>query len=102
MITPDQASRTRAATHLALIGASSPALTFQSRSDTEKYRTAMAPMTMKVIFGANGERGQIAVGIGEQNQHSAEDVHHHAENSQGEQPMHGGERQRFPAAQHAQ
>src|SRR5438309_922352 len=51
MITPAQEMRTRAATHLAGIGASSPALTFQSRSDTEKYSTAIPPMVIKVTFG---------------------------------------------------
>ena len=45
-------TRTRAATHFALIGASSPPLTFQSGSDTEKYRTAIPPIVIKAIFGA--------------------------------------------------
>ncbi len=53
MITPVQDSNTRAATHLALMGASSPALTSQSRSDSEKYKTAMAPIVMNVTFGTN-------------------------------------------------
>ena len=53
MMTPAQDSKTKAATHLALIGASSPALTVQSRSDSEKYKTAIAPMVMKAVFGAN-------------------------------------------------
>src|SRR6516162_576828 len=52
MITPAQDSRTTAATHLALIGASSPALTVQSRSDNEKYTTAIAPIVIRAIFGA--------------------------------------------------
>src|SRR5437016_9614369 len=53
MITTAHDTRTREATHLALIGASSPALTFQSGSDTEKYRTAIAPIVMKMTFGTN-------------------------------------------------
>src|SRR5690348_8152011 len=52
-ITPTHDSSTTAATHLAAAGALSPALTFQSGFDKEKYRTAVAPIEMKTILGAN-------------------------------------------------
>ena len=52
-ITPAHASNTRAVTHLAAAGASSPALTYQTRSDSEKYRTAIAPIGIRAILGAN-------------------------------------------------
>ena len=52
MITPVHEMRTKAATHFAPAGASSPLLTFQSRSDNEKYNTAAAPITISAIFGA--------------------------------------------------
>src|SRR5262249_21049580 len=45
-ITPAQHTSTRTATALAKTGASSPALTFHSRSDSEKYSTAVAPIGM--------------------------------------------------------
>ena len=51
MITTIQENRTRAATHLALIGASSPALMFQSWFYREKYKTVIAPMGRNIIFG---------------------------------------------------
>ena len=53
MITPIQESRTSAATHFALIGASSPAFVFQTPFAREKYRMAMPPIAMNAIFGAN-------------------------------------------------
>ena len=52
MMTPLHEIRTKAATHLALAGASSSARTFQSRSENEKYNTAAAPITISPIFGA--------------------------------------------------
>src|SRR5271170_5768579 len=50
--TPVQASNTNAATSFATTGASSPGLRFHTRVDSEKYRTAIAPIVMKAIFGA--------------------------------------------------
>src|SRR5580692_6225208 len=45
---------------------------------------------------------QIAERVSLQDKHAAEDIHHDAKDSQWEQPVHGGERHRFPKAQHAQ
>src|SRR5262249_56202386 len=47
-------------------------------------------------------RVQVTRGISDQNKHSAENIHHHSEDSQREYPVHGGERHGFPEAQHAQ
>src|SRR5690348_5484856 len=52
-ITPAHASSATTATHLAATGALSPAFTFHSRVESEKYRTAIAPIEMNSILGAN-------------------------------------------------
>jgi len=83
MITPAQDMRTTAATHLALIGASSPAFTFQRPSDKEKYRTAIPPIVIKMIFGTKVISFQVAGRIGVQNKHSAEDIHDHPKTPKG-------------------